>query len=152
MRCARALKAIDRMDLRETRDPGSALAEHLTSCPDCAREFRRQAALMDLLGRGDPPGEIPDLAPAVLRCLPPRRTYRESLRWVAAAALALAALGLGYVLGRAWAAADSSSAPSGAMMTAYGQALADEPFGSLERAYSGLRPGVETVSDGRSGP
>ena len=152
MRCAEALKEIDRTALGGPRPTGSDFAEHLASCPDCAREFKRQSALLEILGRRDPPREIPDLAPAVLRRLPPRRTFRNGLRRVAAAALALAALGLGYFLGRAWAPAEPPSTPSTAMMAAYGQALADEPFGSLERAYSGLRPGVQTASDKRSGP
>jgi len=152
VRCAEALKKIDRMALGEPNPPGSDLAEHLVSCSGCAREFRRQAALLDLLGHSDPPRETPDLAPAVLRRLPPRRTFLDSHRWAAAAALALAALGLGYFLGRAWAPAEPPSAPSTAMMAAYGQALTDEPFESLERVYSGLRPGVQTASDKRSGP
>ncbi|MEW6757964.1 MAG: hypothetical protein AB1347_07070, partial [Acidobacteriota bacterium] len=83
MRCAEALKEIDRLAVEGTRPAGSDLAEHLVSCSGCAREFRRQAALLDLLGHSDPPRETPDLAPTVLRRLPPRRTFLDSHRWAA---------------------------------------------------------------------
>jgi hypothetical protein len=152
MRCAEALREIDGLQVGGPRPHGSALAEHAAACPDCARALRRQAALLDLLGNFGPVPEAPDLTAAVLRNLRPRWAFHGALRWIAAAALALAALGLGYALGRARSAFEPGAASPAAMMAAYGQALAAEPYGSLEQAYSGLRPEVQSASDGRRAP
>jgi hypothetical protein len=126
----------DETDLRSDAE----LASHAAECESCSEMLERHAALLDLLALPCDPPVFPDLTPAVLAAID-RRGGRAPLRWALAAALALAALGVGYAAGLLTAPDVQPEKPT--MAAAYGEALSGLPSGSLESVYAG---GVEPAS------
>lgn len=116
------------------------LAAHLDRCPACAGVWRRHAALLDALTTPPALPEFDDLIPRVLAALDaPKARTAASWQWAAAAALAAAALVLGFLIGTL-----SQTSPSGvqSMGATYQEALSTVPSGPAEAAYfeSGVLP------------
>lgn len=111
MRCRRARRIAARaVDDRWTLDERFALEEHVGECPDCARDYERLARVEDLLQRlPEPPLDrldVEDAARAIAARLAPAaaasdRAATRAPRWVAAAALLAAVVGVFQAFERA---------------------------------------------------
>lgn len=131
MRCSTARDRISRLtgDGEPTCEP--ALMSHVENCPRCALALRRHRQLLVEL---DSPGPLPDfsdVAPGVLARLGTRPVHtREVWRWAALAAMALAAMVLGYLIGLK----TPEAQPEG-MAATYQEAFTESPSGSVNLTY-----------------
>ncbi len=109
------------------------LSDHLEGCPECAAAWRLHAAILRDLAAPPALPPFPDLAPRVLGALDAHPSRRSpAWQWAAAAALALVALFLGFLIGRA----SAGPAPSPDTMAAtYLQALTASSSPAAEVAY-----------------
>ncbi len=131
MRCKVALQEISKLGRKEDLGLNPLLSDHIRLCPGCAGQWRSNAALLDMLALREEPVRFGDVTPGVMALIDDRRAAAAPrLRWAAAAAIALGALLLGYILGL-----NGSSAPSGeGQAAAYKEALSGMPSGSVELA------------------
>lgn len=133
MRCSVARERISRLTGTAEGVSDPSLASHLETCLDCALVLRSHGRLLAEL---DAPAALPDfgdLAPGVLARLDARAfDSRQVWRRAALAAMALAALALGYLLGLT----TSETQPEG-MAATYQQAFTELPSGSVDLSYLG---------------
>jgi hypothetical protein len=132
MRCKMALAEISKLGRREELGLNPLLSEHVRKCPRCSKEWERQAALLDLLASEGPLPQFNDIVPRVMSRLGERPAARvRSWQWAAAAAIAVAALLLGYFLGLR---GSSLKENGGGAVAVYQEALSGMPSGSVELA------------------
>lgn len=145
MRCRAAFERMASLPDEKHLEKDPELSGHLADCPGCAKVWREHCGLLHLLGA---PGESPrfnDLAPAVLAQIGGRPDHRRQWQGAAAAALAVAALALGYLFGQASA---GPAQPPDSMAATYQAAFTGQAAGSAELAY--LDAG--SASSARSAP
>lgn len=132
MRCKMALAEISKLGRKEGLGLNPLLSEHLRLCPKCSKEWERQAALLDLLASEGPLPQFNDILPRVMARLGERPAAEaRSWQWAAAAAIAVAALLLGYFLGLR---GPSFKGNGGGPAAAYQEALSGMPSNSVELA------------------
>lgn len=132
MNCSSARDRISRLTCKEdlTSEPG--LASHVEGCSPCAHALRRHVRLLSDLASPEPLPRFPEMAPRILARLDePRVSRGTAWRWAAAAAFAVAALALGYLVGLR---SSGTAAPQESMAVAYQEAFATLPSGT-ELAY-----------------
>lgn len=154
MRCSLAKACVSRMTTESDLCRCPELAEHLNSCAGCGDVWRLHRAMLTALAA---PPDVPpfgDLAPAILGKLDARPSMHPAAwmrpaawRWAALAAMALAALALGYLIGMQPAGANAEG-----MAATYQEALTTLPTASADLAYLDLSGNAATPSPARSAP
>lgn len=132
MRCHTALDRMASLDASERLIRDSDLTGHLKGCPACTEAWRLHRAVISLLSAPAPLPAFADLRPAILDRIDRLSAQRHSWHRIAVAALAVAALALGYFFGQM----DEVASPVvDSMAATYQAALTAQATGTAELAY-----------------
>jgi len=131
MRCSVARDKISRLTGMEEQFLEPSLSSHLEACPGCAQVLRNHRRLLVELESPTPLPDFRDMGPGIVARLGARPTnYQEVWRWAALAAMALAAMVLGYFIGLK----TPEAQPEG-MAATYQEAFTELPSGSVNLTY-----------------
>ena len=131
MRCSVAREKISRLTGMDEQFPEPSPSSHLEGCPGCAQVLRNHRRLLVELESPAPLPDLRDLAPGVLARLGAQPSdHGEVWRWAALAAMALAAMVLGYFIGL-----KATEAQPEGMTATYQQAFTELPSGSVDLSY-----------------
>jgi len=141
MRCPVARDLISRLAGVEEPIREQRLSSHLEICPACSQALQRHRKLLMMLNAPAPLPDFSDLAPAIRDRLGTRPfNPRENWRWAALAAVALAAMAMGYFIGL-----KTSEAQVEEMAATYQEAFTELPSNSVDMTYFDL-PGKDSAS------
>jgi len=148
MRCSRAKASVSRLIAESDLARHPDLAEHLESCPRCGPIWRLHRAMLFALAEPSDAPAFRDLAPAILERISARPSMRPAAwRWAALAAMALAALALGYAIGM-----QTAGTTADGMAATYQEAFTAVPTASADLAYFDLSGKATPPPSGRSAP